>query len=83
MLEYWVLIYISDLGYTKIVCESDSSQLIQAVNSTTAVSELYCIVADISSFAVFFEFISFRWISRARNNEADRVLADEIVVTIT
>ena len=64
--------------------ESDSSQLIQAVNSINASAELYGIVADIKSTASSFEFILFRWISRVRNNEAyelaKRALADKIVL---
>ncbi|KAG5393667.1 hypothetical protein IGI04_023630 [Brassica rapa subsp. trilocularis] len=51
--------------------ESDSSQLIKAVNSGNCVPELDGVVADILSFASIFEFISFVWISRERNGQAD------------
>lgn len=49
-----------ELGYTHICCESDSSQLIQAVNSVSEASELYDITADIISIASLFEAIYFR-----------------------
>ncbi|XP_013583270.1 PREDICTED: uncharacterized protein LOC106292205 [Brassica oleracea var. oleracea] len=70
-----------ELGYTRICCESDSSQLIQAVTTVTEASELYGITADINAIASTFEAISFRWISQMNNvvadNLAKQVLADE------
>lgn len=70
------------LGYANVCCESDSTQLIQAVNSGSTATEIYGITADIISLAGLFETISFRWISRVKNSEADvlakQCLADEI-----
>ena len=70
-----------ELGYTRICCESDSKQLIQAVTAVTEASELYGITADINAIASAFEAISFQWISRINNvvadNLAKQVLADE------
>lgn len=59
------------LGFTNICCESDSTLLVQAVNAVSIASELYGITADIFSLADFFNSISFRWISRESNSEAD------------
>ncbi|KAF2613448.1 hypothetical protein F2Q70_00007820 [Brassica cretica] len=68
--------------YTSVCCESDSTQLIQAVNSGSTATEIYGITADIISLAGLFETIFFRWISRVKNSEADglakQCLADEI-----
>ncbi|KAG5382821.1 hypothetical protein IGI04_034291 [Brassica rapa subsp. trilocularis] len=70
------------LGYTNVCCESDSTRLIQAVNSGSTATEIYGITADIISLAGLFETIFFRWISRVKNSEADglakQCLADEI-----
>ena len=47
-------------------------------------SEIYGITADVLSLAEFFETISFRWISRVSNSEADGLakqsLADERIL---
>lgn len=75
------VIKCKEIGYTRLCCESDSSQLIQAVNSVSNASELYSIVADIRALASSFEAISFRWIPREFTVVADslakRILADE------
>lgn len=67
-----------------VCCESDSLQLIKAVNSVSPNSELYSIVADIHSCLASFDFIYFRWIPRLSNVVADNLaktaLADAVVV---
>lgn len=69
---------------SNICCESDSLQLVQAVNSVSPISELYSIVADIHSCLASFDFIFFRWIPRLRNVAADNLaksaLSDAVVV---
>ncbi|KAF3565393.1 hypothetical protein DY000_02018771 [Brassica cretica] len=62
-----------DFGHPRIRCESDSSQLIKAINSDCSFAKLYGIVADIDAIASSFEFISFGWISLERNSVADRL----------
>lgn len=52
-------------------CEAYSSQLIRAVTSNSKSKEIYGIVADIKSLALSFVVISFCWIPRQMNSEAD------------
>lgn len=54
-----------------VVFESDSAQLIKTLNSGNIVPELYGVVADILSLVSTFEFVSFSWIPRERNIQAD------------
>ena len=56
-----------------VAFESDSAQLIRAINSGEGISELYGVIEDILSFASVFEFVSFSWISREKNVQADRL----------
>uniref|UniRef100_A0A0D2ZR82 RNase H type-1 domain-containing protein n=1 Tax=Brassica oleracea var. oleracea TaxID=109376 RepID=A0A0D2ZR82_BRAOL len=60
-----------EIGLPRIRCESDSSQLIKAVNSEATFADLYGIVEDIKTLALSFEINSFVWISRERNMVAD------------
>ena len=60
-----------ELGIQKIQCESDSSQLIKAINDGNAVAEIYGIVADIIILSMSFVSISFVWIPREKNKVAD------------
>ena len=48
-----------DLRIQKIQCESDSSQLIKAINDENAVAEIYGIVGDIIILSMSFVSISF------------------------
>ena len=56
-----------------MICESDSSQLITAINSGARKPEIYGIVADICELASSFDVINFSWIPRERNLIADRL----------
>lgn len=56
-----------------VAFESDSAQLIRAINSGEGISELYGVIEDILSFASVFELVSFSWISREKNVQADRL----------
>ncbi|KAL0732601.1 hypothetical protein Bca4012_008810 [Brassica carinata] len=51
--------------------ESDCSLLIKSINSGSNVAELHSIIADILSFAEFFKSVSFVWIPREKNRDAD------------
>ena len=53
--------------------ESDSVQLIKALNSGNFVLELYGVISDILSFVANFENVSFVWIPRERNSLADNL----------
>ncbi|KAG5396048.1 hypothetical protein IGI04_017862, partial [Brassica rapa subsp. trilocularis] len=52
-------------------CETDSLVLIKALNSGPPVAELYGIVADIACLSLAFDSISFSWIKRGKNGDAD------------
>ncbi|KAL0711622.1 hypothetical protein Bca4012_018600 [Brassica carinata] len=58
-------------GVRRIHVLLDSVQLINALTKATSFTELHGITADISSLALNFEFISFDWIHRSKNKEAD------------
>ena len=60
-----------ELGLAQIKCESDCEELVKAINGKTSLAGLYGILADIQELAESFECISFVWISRLRNVEAD------------
>ncbi|WZZ92274.1 hypothetical protein YC2023_120853 [Brassica napus] len=76
-----------DLGLTKIRCESDCAQLIKALTLDHPLAELYDIVADIEAVALSFDFVSFTWISRERNRDADssakQVLSAELALMVS
>nr|VDD04293.1 unnamed protein product [Brassica oleracea] len=59
------------LGIKEVRFESDSAQLIQAVNSKQPTLEIYGIVEDILRLSGDFEVVDFIWIPRLRNAEAD------------
>lgn len=61
----------------RLVCESDSTQLVKAGKEVPL--ELYGIVADIVEHGCHFERISFRWISREKNSEADALAKQSLV----
>ncbi|XP_056866816.1 uncharacterized protein LOC130512645 [Raphanus sativus] len=61
----------SILGCRRMVCESDSTQLIKALNGSDAPLEIYGIVADILDLSSLFEVIVFVWIPREKNSTAD------------
>ncbi|KAL0670624.1 hypothetical protein Bca4012_033328 [Brassica carinata] len=58
-------------GVKRVICESDSSQLIKAINSGSWKPEIYGIVADICELASSFDVINFFWIPTERNTIAD------------
>ncbi|KAL0756734.1 hypothetical protein Bca101_094402 [Brassica carinata] len=62
-----------EIGVKRVICESDSSQLITAINSGARKPEIYGIVADICELASSFDVINFSWIPRERNLIADRL----------
>lgn len=53
--------------------ESDSAQLIKSLTTGDPIAELISVVPDIRNLAAEFESISFVWIPRERNVEADRL----------
>ena len=71
-----------ELGIQRVRCESDSSQLINALNSTVEPPEIYGIVADIRIECAAFESFSFDWIPRGRNSDAD-TLANQALCLVT
>ena len=66
-----VVIACRDQGMKRVRFESDSIQLIQAINSKEPPPEIYGIVEDIFLIARSFDVSVFVWISRLRNDVAD------------
>lgn len=58
-------------GLTSVVFESDSTQLVKAVNAKACNPELYGVVSDILSFSAIFVSFGCVWIPRERNVQAD------------
>lgn len=64
----------------RMVCfESDYALVIKAVSSGTCIPELCGVVSDILSFVSIFEFVSFAWIPRKRNGQAN-MLAKSVLI---
>lgn len=68
------------LGVKRLVVESDSSQLIKALNGDAVPLELYGIAADILNLALKFDFIFFCWIPRDDNSVADSLAKQGLVL---
>lgn len=62
-----------EAGVQRLICESDSAQLITVVNTSVMKPEIYDIVSDILELVSFFDVICFSWIPRERNLNADRL----------
>lgn len=62
-----------ELGLKRIVCASDSSQLIKSINTGVSNPELYGIICDIHDLSGSFDVISFSWVSKELNTAADKV----------
>ena len=62
-----------ELGLSRIRCKSDSAILIKALKTKSSIIGLYGILTDILSLASSFECVSFHWISRMKNVEADKL----------
>lgn len=67
----------------RVAFESDSTELIRAVTSNACSPVIYGIVADILSFASVFEFVSFSWIPRERNVQADMLAKSALMAAET
>ena len=81
-----LLAAIKEGAHEELKCvafESDSTELIRAVNSNACSPVIYGIVADILSFASVFEFFSFSWISREKNGQADMVAKSALMAAET
>lgn len=55
------------------VFESDSAQLIKALNSGSSLPDLYGVLSDILALLASFDSVLFVWISRERNVLADKL----------
>lgn len=53
--------------------ESDSAQLIKAIYDVTCLPEIYGVMSDIISLMSVFDYVSFVWIPREKNVQADRL----------
>ncbi|XP_013713578.1 uncharacterized protein LOC106417299 [Brassica napus] len=69
-----------ELGLQQVIFQSDSAQLIKALNSMVEPTELYGIVADIRISCLHFEFSTFCWIPREKNSEDDRLAKQALCI---
>ena len=60
-------------GLKEVRFESDSVQLIRAINLRSPNLEIYGIVEDIILMSAYFDVVVFVWIPRKRNCEADGI----------
>lgn len=67
-------------GRRSIRFESDSAQLIKAINRREVPLELYGIVEDILHMSLGFESAVFRWISRLKNVNADVIAKNALAL---
>ena len=74
------LFVLSSLN-SRVRCESDSTQLVKALTASSGSMEIYGIVADILKLTLFFDVLSFHWISREKNREADFLAKQCLVVS--
>ena len=65
------LICCIEKGILHVCCESDSLKLVKTLNKGPPTAELYGIVADILCLSEAFTSISFGWIKRCENRDAD------------
>lgn len=72
-----------ELGLVSVCFESDSSQLINAINEEKIPLEVYGVVSDIILLSLSFTSVSFYWTSRAVNAVADKVAKQCMVVAET
>lgn len=71
-----------ELGVQHVIFKSDSTQLINALNSLSEPPEIYGIFADIRIYCNAFVSFSFAWIPRSENSEAD-MLAKQALCLVT
>ena len=69
-----------ELGLDSVCFESDSSQLINAINEVKIPLEVYGVVSDIILLSSRFISVSFYWISRDVNTVADTLAKQCLVV---
>ena len=63
--------YCIEKEIRQVHCETDSLNLVKALNSGPPATELYGIVTDISCLSLALDFIPFSWIQRGKNRDAD------------
>lgn len=60
-----------ELNLQRFICETDSTQLIQAIKTRKPPPEIYGVLSDIFKLIPCFAVIRFKWIPRSKNKEAD------------
>ncbi|XP_018454163.1 uncharacterized protein LOC108825364 [Raphanus sativus] len=58
-------------GFLRVHVKSDSLQLVKAITSGSSFPEVYGVIADICNISLAFDCISFSWIRRENNKDAD------------
>ena len=72
------LLKICNRGIVSLSIQSDSKTLINSIINRSPAPELYGVVADILCISAAFESVSFRWIPREENTNAD-LLAKQVL----
>lgn len=67
------IIMAADLGIPNLKICSDSQTLIRAINSKSQIKEIYGIITDIQQISSAFNSLSFSFIPRSMNQEADEL----------
>ncbi|XP_048621848.1 uncharacterized protein LOC125591512 [Brassica napus] len=68
------------IGVKDVRFESDSRMLINAINGKDPLFEIYGVVEDIHILSNAFDDVSFAWLSRERNGEADMLAKNALRV---
>ncbi|KAL0708659.1 hypothetical protein Bca4012_075085 [Brassica carinata] len=66
--------------FTSLRCESDSYELIKAINTKEPIAELHGSLSDIHALVSSFIYVSFNWIPRDLNFVADKLAKDAMML---
>ncbi|CAA7058132.1 unnamed protein product [Microthlaspi erraticum] len=62
-----------DNGITNLMINSDAQELLRAINSHETIKEIYGLLFDIHTLASMFLSISFQFVPRSKNSQADSI----------
>lgn len=65
-------------GFTKLSINSNSKTLITAINHKQSIKEKYDVLTDIKQISSLFVYLSFSFIHRLHNEEADALAKTEL-----
>lgn len=65
-------------GFTKLSINSDSKTLISAINHKQLIKKIYGVLTDIKQISSLCVYLSFSFIHRSQNEEADALAKAEL-----